>query len=198
MALAPGDVIRLTVFQRLYSQRVLTVLHMRVTVPATPGFGEFEELQELAQQWADPAQNPLIDDWRGLVVEDLEFEAVRVQKIFPTRSIYAQGTMGFPGQVVQSAKTPNIAASIEKRTSRPGRRGIGRVQMAGVPEGNIVAGVGFTIYALNNSELFEPLEAPKGDRFKALAAQSQGGLRASVGGKGTRIYGQWTVSWSWR
>jgi len=67
-----------------------------------------------------------------------------------------------------------------------------------VAAGNIVAGVGFTIYALNNSELFEPLEAPKGDRFKALAAQSQGGLRASVGGQGTRIYGQWTVSWSWR
>lgn len=66
-----------------------------------------------------------------------------------------------------------------------------------VSAGNIVAATGFTIYALNTSELFEPLEAPKGDRFKALAAQSQGGLRESVGGRGTRIYGQWTVAWVW-
>lgn len=63
--------------------------------------------------------------------------------------------------------------------------------------GNIVAGTGFTIYGLNTSQQSEPLEGPKGDRFKAQGAQSLGGQRASVGGRGTRIYGAWTVAWVW-
>jgi len=46
--------------------------------------------------------------------------------------------------------------------------------------GNIVPTVGFTIYALNYSQLNEPLE-----------------LRSGRGGLGTRIYGSWTVQWQW-
>ena len=51
----------------------------------------------------------------------------------------------------------------------------------------IVAGVGFTIRGFNTSQLFEPVNPPRG-----LVG---GGGRA--GGTGTRIYGQWTVAWSW-
>lgn len=66
-----------------------------------------------------------------------------------------------------------------------------------VMAGPCVAGVGFTVYAVNTSEYNEPLTAPRGDAFKALAAQTIGGQRESVGGKGTRIYGTWTVGWVW-
>ena len=45
--------------------------------------------------------------------------------------------------------------------------------------GNIVAGTGFTIYGVNSSQLFEPI-VPRGG-----------------GGQGTRIYGKWSISWSW-
>lgn len=41
---------------------------------------------------------------------------------------------------------------------------------------NISAGVGFTIYGFNTSQLNEP---------------------DPDGGRGTRIYGQWTVAWTW-
>ena len=48
--------------------------------------------------------------------------------------------------------------------------------------GNIVAATGFTVYALNSSQLNEPVEPyNRGDR----------------GGQGTRLYGQWNVSWNW-
>ena len=53
--------------------------------------------------------------------------------------------------------------------------------------GNIVAGTGFTIYGVNYSTLFEPVTAGRG--------LPGGGGQA--GGTGTRIYGQWSVSWSW-
>src|SRR5689334_13984305 len=48
------------------------------------------------------------------------------------------------------------------------------VETLRVSAGNIVAGTGFTIYGLNSSELIEALT-----------------------GKGTRLYGLWTVAWVW-
>jgi hypothetical protein len=54
-----------------------------------------------------------------------------------------------------------------------------------VQAGNVVAGTGFTIYAVNTSQLNEGgiNPAPIG--------------KGSAAGRGTRIYGQWTVGWVW-
>lgn len=64
-----------------------------------------------------------------------------------------------------------------------------------VSAGLIVAGTGFTIYAINTSELYEPVNPPRS------APYTVGGLRTTGieqgGGKGTRIYGLWTVAWVW-
>lgn len=54
------------------------------------------------------------------------------------------------------------------------------VETIQVRAGNIVAGVGFTIYANNTSQLNEPVD-PRNPR---------------AGGKGTRLYGLWTVAWN--
>ena len=51
--------------------------------------------------------------------------------------------------------------------------------------GNISAGVGFTIYAVNTSQLNEPL----------TPTDRSGGV--SVGGQGTRLYGLYSVGWVW-
>lgn len=72
------------------------------------------------------------------------------------------------------------------------------VETLKVAAGNIVGGTGFTIYGVNTSENFEPLETIRqNDRAKPLAAQVKGNQLASVGGRGTRIYGKWTVAWVW-
>jgi hypothetical protein len=66
--------------------------------------------------------------------------------------------------------------------------------------GNIVAGTGFTIYALNTSQLNEPLEAPGWNRLRLNATvvnQPTFSPAPSIGGRGTLIYGQWTVAWAW-
>lgn len=59
------------------------------------------------------------------------------------------------------------------------------------------AGVGFTIYAMNTNNLFEPLESPGVSRFRSAATTVYGGIYASSGGQGTLLYGQWTVAWVW-
>ena len=70
--------------------------------------------------------------------------------------------------------------------------------------GNVQAGVGFTIYAFNTSQLNEPLgEFGQGRNHlstgTAAANSGQGANTTvgSVGGRGTRIYGQFTVAWVW-
>lgn len=56
------------------------------------------------------------------------------------------------------------------------------VETIGVMAGNVVAGVGFTIYAKNTNTLNEPIEP-----FN----------RGGRGGKGTLLYGKYTVQASW-
>lgn len=66
---------------------------------------------------------------------------------------------------------------------------------------NIVAGIGFTIYGFNTSEINEPLSDYDVADLVAAAAAQPGSVRSqtvgSVGGRGTRIYGSWTVAWAW-
>ena len=68
----------------------------------------------------------------------------------------------------------------------------------------IVAGVGFTIHAWNTSELNEPVTQPVHptsvftSSATAIGVKSaQPGVVAPGGGRGTRLYGVWNVSWTW-
>lgn len=67
--------------------------------------------------------------------------------------------------------------------------------------GNIIAGTGFTIYAVNTSQVNEPLTPDGvGSNNVTLAGGlvvAQGLQQPLVGGRGTRIYGKWTVGWVW-
>lgn len=62
----------------------------------------------------------------------------------------------------------------------------------------VVAGVGFTISGFNTSELFEGL-VPGGQGRAATTAIGAPSLdiKDRIGGRGTRIYGQWTIAWAW-
>lgn len=73
-----------------------------------------------------------------------------------------------------------------------------------VVAGNISAGVGFTIYALNTSQINEPavLQHDANSYYDtSTSVQSlktaQPGIIADSGGLGTRIWGTWTVAWAW-
>jgi hypothetical protein len=72
------------------------------------------------------------------------------------------------------------------------------VESIRVVAGNVQAGVGFTIYAFNSSQLNEPLEYVASLPTLIAAGQSLGNAAIPAqGGVGTRIYGQWTVAWVW-
>lgn len=129
MAINVNDLIRVTYFNRMFGQRLLTVLHMRV-VTAPSGSADIVSLTNLADRLADPAQ-PWVAAWRNIVTSDVTFDEVRCQKVFPTRTIYGKSATGFNGTESGNAITANTALSVEKRSAVAGRRGIGRVQLAG-------------------------------------------------------------------
>ena len=62
---------------------------------------------------------------------------------------------------------------------------------------SVVAGVGFTISGFNTNQINEPLTAPTSDPAHALAGAEVGGTNPSIGGRGTRLYGQFNVNWVW-
>lgn len=75
------------------------------------------------------------------------------------------------------------------------------VETLKVHAASIVAATGFTIYGFNTSEVNEPLGDYDVADLVAAAAAQPGSVRSqtigSVGGRGTRIYGTWTVAWAW-
>ena len=78
------------------------------------------------------------------------------------------------------------------------------VETVRVVAGNVQAGVGFTIYGFNTSQLNEPLTeygAGRNHLSTGTAAANTGfGANTrvgSVGGIGTRIYGKFNVGWVW-
>ena len=65
------------------------------------------------------------------------------------------------------------------------------VETIQVMAGNVVAGVGFTIYARNTNQISEiPLD-------KNLQGDMPGYIGPPVWGNGTRLYGKWNVAWVW-
>ena len=63
--------------------------------------------------------------------------------------------------------------------------------------GNVQAGVGFTIYAVNTSQINEPLSKGGVAGFRPAATSVYGYAGETSGGRGTRIYGTWNVGWVW-
>lgn len=74
------------------------------------------------------------------------------------------------------------------------------VETIKVTAGNVVAGVGFTIYAFNTNQIaeHEPPQQLTHQQPSAGAMPRTIGARRDYGeGKAPMIYGLWTVAWGW-
>jgi len=133
MGLATGDTVQLTFRGTLAAQRILTVLHCQIITP-DPTTSITQDLFAIADRFSAPALvgSPLkaLLACQATNVTQLE---LRAQRVWPQRSIYMSAPIGANGTYDAACITPNIAASLEKRTTHSGRKGIGRVQIAGVP-----------------------------------------------------------------
>lgn len=136
-----GDIAKVAIYQRLYDQRVLNVLYYRVQALGNP-VAQSTALQELANEIADETKpNGLVAKMRLALSVDLSFEQVRAQMVYPLPTVYYSSPMGFTASVNKPAGTANVAASITKKTERFGERGIGRMQLGGIPNDGYTGGI---------------------------------------------------------
>lgn len=140
MALAVNDIIQLSIRGTLFDQRIITVLHYAVNVSALGS--DTDQLKQLTADWAAgtgslPGILSHMLDCQGI---QYTCNAIRAQRVYPTRTIYMETNSGDTGAHADDCTTANIAASLLKRTFTPGRMGIGRVQLAGIPQTAYAAG----------------------------------------------------------
>jgi hypothetical protein len=139
MALALNDITQVTIRSKLFDQRILNVLHYVVNVAAT-GSTE-DQLFDLADCVAlNKGGSTFMTSFLAAVCPELTVESVRAQRVYPTRTIYMEQSLGSQGLNAGVCSTANVAASIAKRSSTPGRMGVGRIQIAGIPATAMIAG----------------------------------------------------------
>lgn len=61
--------------------------------------------------------------------------------------------------------------------------------------GKFLSAGNIRIYGMNSNQVNEPVSPPRSSPY-TVAGIEKAGLEQG-GGKGTRIYGQWTVAWVW-
>lgn len=137
--LAVGDVIRVTWFNRLFAQRILMVCHLRCTTAPT-GTNILAQLDEITSVVNNNTTFPL-QGLQPLTAPDVSFDSVRAQRVSNPRSVYSEAAVGINGTHADQARTANVALSVEKRSLHPGRRGIGRIQVGGLPATKLANGM---------------------------------------------------------
>ena len=156
MALAQFDVVQVSIRSTLFDQRILNILHYVVNVPHTGS--DLDQLKDIATSIAnDTGSQPIVSTLLALFSPELQIDDIRAQKVYPTRTIYQQTAVGQNGTNVAGVKTANTAMSFTKRSETPGRKGIGRIQLAGIGDGYMVAGkwdlagIGAEVLAVRNA-----------------------------------------------
>jgi hypothetical protein len=101
------------------------------------------------------------------------------------------------GQTGIDASSSQVQAWLMAQASDDHTADEHRVETLSVMAGNMITGVGFTIYAQNTSQTNEPLDIPGNNQNRNALTMTLGTTSPSVGGQGTRIYGKWNVAWKW-
>jgi len=140
MALQVGDILQVSIVGEIFNQRVLTILHYRVTTGSASGT-VYGDTLSWAQYFAGlVAAGELITRYLACCAPEYLMTEVRAQRVAPTRNPYATDTVNSFGTSANAARFTNLAGSITKRGSIAGRWAIGRVQMPGLPSDDVVDG----------------------------------------------------------
>lgn len=155
MPIQLNDVIRTTFYSSVSGQRLLNVLHYRVSelvgAPDTIG-----ALESIANELGDETvANQPMEAFQQLTAVNCTWNFVRAQRVYPAPTIYIESPIAVNGLRIPGATLPNIALSISKRTATPGRTGVGRVQIGGMSAEAYVDGK-FTNSFMSDVELNAP------------------------------------------
>lgn len=142
MGLALNDLVQVVYSYRATStsDRFLTVLHYRVADPDATST-VIDDLNSIVDWFSDsttvgrPAHR-----LRNCLAANVFLDWVQAQRVRPARTVFRRGQIDELGGLEGNTPTFNVALSLTKRTNVPGRKGIGRIQLLGIPAENIQDG----------------------------------------------------------
>lgn len=140
MALQVGDIMQISIVGEIFDQRVLTILHYRVTTGSASGTVYGDTLSWAQYFGGLTAAGQLLTRYLACCAPEYLMTEIRAQRVAPTRNPYATDTVNSFGTSANAARFTNLAGSIAKRGAIAGRWAIGRVQMPGLPSDDIVDG----------------------------------------------------------
>lgn len=132
-----GDTFKATLWQSLFGQKVLNVLHYQCSNPTATPPDAYQVMKSLAGELAQPVTG-LWTQMRPMQGPSLVHDKQRIQLlrgIADTFPFYDE-VIAEPGTAAFDCTLVNVALSIEKKATFPPtepRRGIGRMQVGGIP-----------------------------------------------------------------
>lgn len=127
MAVAANDLMMVTYWSRLSAQQLMTVLHYRVETAPTAVADETFWWTAWAEYFGTAGAS-IYDAYIACTPGNVYIERVTVQRVSPTRGVYAEQAIDSLGAYAGTAPTPNVCASITKRSYQSGRTGVGHTQ----------------------------------------------------------------------
>jgi len=159
-----GDSFKAIAFHDLYDQKIMNVLHYVVADPT----GTPPDAFQVGKELADALTAITTGIWTQLMVpltDDLTLNTLRVQLLRGIEETYPfwDKAVGMVGGSVSNAAVANIAASIEKRATFDAghpREGIGRLQLAGIPQDAYQAGLLDPTFIADFTNVLEDMSDP--------------------------------------
>lgn len=133
-----GEIVSITFMGRLFGQRVMNVLHYRVTASSTDPTYEGAAYKLAAAMQVGTASPGL----SMLAAQGPEYrlESIRCQLVHPVRERYVEYPVNNSGTNAGNCTSPNVSAVIIKKAAAITRHGLGTFHLPGIPETGYVAG----------------------------------------------------------
>lgn len=133
-----GEIVSVTFWGTLFAQRVMNVLHYRVTTPSTT-----DSYEVAAKKVGDAMHTGVVTPGLTMLAamgSEYTMNEVRVQRVHPTRGRYVSSNVDLPGTHAGDCTSPNVSAVIIKKSASVSRHGLGTFHLPGIPETGYSAG----------------------------------------------------------
>lgn len=133
-----GEIVSVTYWGTLFAQRVMNVLHYRVSISSTdPSYvGAAAKLAGAMYSGVQSPGLPMLDA-QG---PEYQLDEVRVQRLSPARERYVSSNAGLPGTYAGACTSPNVTAVLIKKSASVSRHGLGTFHLPGIPAAGYAAG----------------------------------------------------------
>lgn len=137
MPIVAGDIVSISVFGRVYGQRIIMTRNYQVNT-ATSGGDTRTQLQAIGNQYKSVGQ--VVEAYLGLMPEQYQGDVVRSQVIYPVRSSFVDVQMTNTGTIDTPEALNQSAAGITLQTPKAGRSQRATIHIGPLPVDSVQSG----------------------------------------------------------